>query len=155
MTQINDDLFLEFVDVIAKRATCDRGRSGCVIVKDRRILTTGFVGVLAGFPSCDEVGHLLEKVQHADGTITEHCHRTIHAESAAILQAARCGVSLEGSTLYCTMTPCLRCAMQIVQAGIVRVVSKKKYKQSEMSENVFSMSNVEFEVKHNEIITYE
>ena len=132
-----DEYFLNIVDSISLRATCDRGKAGCVITKNNRILVTGYVGAPSGLPDCSEVGHMLEDVIHVDGTKSTHCHRTIHSEMNGILQAARIGVSLEGSTLYCTMTPCMRCAMAIIQVGITRVVCKQKYQLSDVSEKLF------------------
>ena len=73
-----DEYFMEVARTIAKRATCDRGRSGCVIAKDNQILVTGYVGSPAGLPHCDEVGHLMKKMIHDDGSITQHCVRTVH-----------------------------------------------------------------------------
>ncbi|HPU98861.1 MAG TPA: cell division protein DedD, partial [Candidatus Hydrogenedentes bacterium] len=82
---------MEVANAIAKRATCNRGRSGCVIARDRTILVTGYVGSPKGFPHCDDVGHLMKRVVHEDGSVTEHCVRTVHAEQNAICQAARLG----------------------------------------------------------------
>ncbi len=110
------------VDEVAKRATCDRGKSGCLIVKDKRILCSGYVGSPPGFPHCDEAGHLLKKVINDDGSISRHCVRTIHAEQNAICQAAKYGIPLEGTTLYCTMEPCRVCAMLIISVGVKKVV---------------------------------
>ncbi len=111
----------------ARRATCDRGRSGCVIVRDKQVLVTGYVGSPKGMSHCDEVGHLLKEVYHEDHSVTKHCVRTVHAEQNAICQAARRGMALDDSTLYCKMTPCRTCAMLIINCGIVRVVCEKKY----------------------------
>jgi dCMP deaminase len=96
-----DEYFMELANTAAKRATCDRGRSGCVIVRDKHVLVTGYVGSPLGLPHCDDVGHLLKKVYHEDGRITQHCVRTVHAEQNAICQAARLGIALDGGTLYC------------------------------------------------------
>jgi dCMP deaminase len=90
-----DEYFMEVARAIAKRATCDRGRSGCVISKEKQILSTGYVGSPKGLPHCDEVGHLMKKVIHDDDTITQHCMRTVHAEQNAICQAAKMGVPIE------------------------------------------------------------
>ncbi len=84
-----DEYFLEIMRSVAKRATCDRGRASSVFVKDRQILVTGYVGSPVGMPHCDDVGHQLKKIIHEDGTITEHCMRTVHAEHNAIWQAAK------------------------------------------------------------------
>jgi dCMP deaminase len=150
-----DDYFLEIVKTVALRATCDRGKSGCVVTKNNRILVTGYVGAPSGISDCNEIGHLLEKVIHTDGSISEHCHRSVHAETNALLQAARIGVSLEGATLYCSMTPCMKCAMSIIQVGITRVVCEKKYHQGKISEELFSKANIEIMFKHDEIMTYD
>jgi dCMP deaminase len=149
-----DDYFFGIMHAVAARATCDRGRSGCVITKNNRILVSGYVGSIPGSAECDVVGHLLEKVTHSDGSISEHCHRTIHSEQNAIYQAARTGIVLEGSTLYCTMTPCMRCAMAIIQVGIIRVVCERKYHQGKISEEMFEKSNIIIEFKHDEIVEY-
>ena len=79
-----DEYFMEICRTVAKRATCDRGRSGCVIRKNNRILVTGYVGSPAGLPHCEEVGHQLKKMVHEDGTVTQHCVRTVHAGQNAI-----------------------------------------------------------------------
>ncbi|MDH5783661.1 MAG: deaminase, partial [Candidatus Bathyarchaeota archaeon] len=92
-----DRYFLDLCEAVSKRATCDRGRSGCVIVKDKRILTTGYVGSPAGLPHCDETGHDMRKVFDDAGNVTQHCVRTLHAEQNAIIQAAKFGVSIDGA----------------------------------------------------------
>jgi len=109
---------MELTRTAARRATCDRGRSGCVIVRDRQVLVTGYVGSPKGLPHCDDVGHLMKKVIHDNGSITQHCMRTVHAEQNAITQAARRGIALDGGTLYCRMTPCRTCSMLIINCGI-------------------------------------
>ena len=78
-----DEYFIKLVEEVAKRATCDRGMSGCIIVRDKRILCSGYVGSPPGFPHCNEVGHELKKVLDVDGTVRQHCVRTIHAEQNA------------------------------------------------------------------------
>ena len=140
-----DEYFMEVSRTIAKRATCDRGRSGCVIAKDKQILVTGYVGSPVGLPHCDEVGHLMKKMIHEDDSISQHCVRTVHAEQNAICQAAKKGVSIDGSTLYCKMTPCRTCAMLIINCGIKRVVCEKKYHLAEESEQMLKDSGVELE----------
>src|SRR5690349_4042249 len=109
-----DEYFLNLVDEVARRATCDRGRSGCVVVRDHRILCTGYVGSPPGLPHCEDVGHVLRAVKDEAGTETTHCVRTIHAEQNAVAQAARHGIALHGATFYCTMEPCRTCAMLII-----------------------------------------
>ena len=150
-----DEYFMEVADAIAKRATCDRGRSGCVIARDKMILATGYVGAPTGLPHCDDVGHQLKKVVHEDGTVTQHCVRTVHAEQNAICQAARHGVGIEGATLYCRMTPCRTCAMLIINCGIRRVVCERKYHAGAESEEMFRTAGILLEYKHEEIQKYD
>lgn len=122
-----DEYFIEIARTVASRATCDRGRSGCVIVRNRQILVTGYVGSPRGLPHCDDVGHHMKKVVHEDGRESNHCVRTVHAEQNAICQAARLGISIDDATLYCKMTPCNVCAMLIINCGIWQVVCEKRY----------------------------
>lgn len=150
-----DEYFMNLADTVAERATCNRGRSGCVIVKDRQILVTGYVGAPTGLPHCDEVGHLFKKMIHEDGHITQHCVRTVHAEQNAIAQAAKRGIALEGSTLYCRMTPCRTCAMLIINCGIVRVVCQRKYHDCAESENMFKMAGIQLEYIYEEVQQYD
>ncbi len=138
-----DEYFMEIAQTVSKRATCDRGRSGCVIARDRQILVTGYVGSPVGLPHCDEAGHQLKKIIHEDGKVTQHCVRTVHAEQNAICQAAKRGISIDGATIYCRMTPCRTCAMLIINCGIKRVVCEKKYHDSSDSETLFKNASVE------------
>jgi len=149
-----DEYFMQVADAISQRATCDRGRSGCVIARDRQLLVTGYVGSPAGLPHCDDVGHQLKKVVHEDGHTTQHCVRTVHAEQNAICQAAKLGVSINGATLYCRMTPCRTCAMLIINCGIVRVVCEKRYHAAEESEKIFDQAGVVLEYVSREILEY-
>ncbi len=149
-----DEYFMEVCRSIAKRATCDRGRSGCVIARDNQILVTGYVGAPTGLPHCDEVGHHLKKMQHEDGSITQHCVRTVHAEQNAICQAAKRGISIEGATLYCKMTPCRTCAMLIINCGIVRVVAERRYHDSEDTIQMFKQAGIKLEHLDDRVETY-
>ncbi|MEM3055000.1 MAG: deaminase, partial [Candidatus Bathyarchaeia archaeon] len=101
-----DDYFLGITEAVSKRSTCDRGRSACVVTLDNQILVTGYAGSPTGFPHCDEVGHQIKKLIHEDGTVTEHCMRTVHAEQNALAQAAKRGIAINGATVYVNMTPC-------------------------------------------------
>lgn len=150
-----DEYFLEVVKTVAKRATCDRGRSGCVIVKDKQILVTGYVGSPTGLPHCDEVGHLFKKMINEEGEISTHCVRTVHAEQNAICQAAKRGIALEGATLYCTMTPCRTCAMMIINCGIKRVVCLNKYHNGKESEEMFAQAGIQLDFVSEEVMKYE
>ena len=150
-----DEYFLEVAHTVSSRATCDRGRSGCVIVRDKQILVTGYVGSPKGLPHCDEVGHLMKKIVHEDDHTSQHCVRTVHAEQNAICQAARLGISLDGSTLYCRMTPCRTCAMLIINCGIKRVVCEKKYHAGAESEEMFLTAGLKIEFVSEEIQSYD
>jgi dCMP deaminase len=150
-----DDYFMEISRTVASRATCDRGRSGCVIVRDKQILVTGYVGSPTGLPHCDDVGHQMKKVLHEDGKITQHCVRTVHAEQNAITQAAKLGISINKATLYCKMTPCRTCAMLIINCGIERVVCERKYHAGAESEAMFLEAGVTLEYFCEEIEQYK
>jgi len=150
-----DEYFLGLTAEVAKRATCDRGLSGCIIVKDRRIVATGYVGSPAGLPHCDEVGHLLKKVVDDQGAESVHCMRTIHAEQNAVCQAARYGIALDGSTLYCSMEPCRICAMLIINVGIKRVVARKRYHAGAETREMFAQAGVELDVSEDSIESYD
>lgn len=150
-----DEYFLKLVQEVGKRATCDRGRSGAIIVKDKRILCTGYVGSPPGMPHCDEAGHLMKKVIDEDGTVHQHCVRTLHAEQNVILQAAKYGIPIGGSTLYCNMEPCRVCAMMIATVGIKRVVCQKKYHAARETREIFKQSEVKLEVIEDRVEAYE
>src|SRR5271166_3692493 len=114
-----DEYFMEIARQVASRATCDRKHVGAVLVRDRIILSTGYNGSIRGMPHCDEVGHLMEN---------GHCVATVHAEANAVLQAARTGVRIEGSSLYTTASPCWPCFKLVANAGIVRIVYGEFYR---------------------------
>ena len=136
-----DEYFMEVCRSIAKRATCDRGRSGCVIARDNQILVTGYVGAPTGLPHCDEIGHQMKKTQHEDGTVTQHCVRTVHAEQNAICQAAKRGISIEGGTLYCKMTPCRTCAMYHDSADTIEMFRQAGIRLEHIHDEVESYRN--------------
>jgi dCMP deaminase len=139
-----DEYFMNIAELVGSRATCDRGRSGCVVVRDRRMLVTGYVGSPVGMAHCDELGHEMHTVINDDNTESKHCVRTVHAEQNAIAQAARMGIALDQATLYCHMTPCYVCAKILINAGIKRIVALKDYHQAEKSKKIFKQSGVEF-----------
>ena len=120
---------MEIAYVIAGWASCFKAdrKIGCVIVKNKRIVTTGYNGAPAGIKTCVERGECLrKKMGIASGTKHEICY-AIHAEQNAIIQAAKLGSSIDGATLYCTHQPCVICAKMIVNSGISRVVYKHGY----------------------------
>ena len=150
-----DRYFLDLCEAISKRATCDRGKAGCVIVRDKRIMTTGYVGAPAGLPHCDEVGHDMRKVFDDNGSVSQHCVRTLHAEQNAIIQAARFGIALDGATLYCKMTPCRRCAMMMINSGIKRVVCERRYHADKDTTDLFEQADIELVVMNEDVEEYD
>ncbi|MEA3323076.1 MAG: cytidine/deoxycytidylate deaminase family protein [Patescibacteria group bacterium] len=149
-----DQYFLELVKVVGGRGTCDRGRSGCVIAKSKRIISTGYVGSPVGTAHCDDVGHEMHIVTE-NGKESQHCIRTTHAEQNAIVNAARFGAALDGATLYCHMTPCYVCAKMIINAGIKKVVCNKDYHKGARSKEIFEEAGVEYVLNNEEIETYD
>ncbi len=115
-----DDYFMAVVKIVSARGNCDRLYAGAVLVKNNRIIATGYNGAPPGLPTCNEVGHLLE-----DG----HCVRTVHGEHNALLQAARIsGPSTDGATLYTKYSPCIHCTKYTIATGVKRVVIGKIYR---------------------------
>jgi dCMP deaminase len=113
-----DQYFLDVAKLLATRATCDRLHVGAVIVKDHRILVTGYNGSSPKAPHCDEVGHLI---------VNDHCKRTTHAEINAIAQAAANGIALRDSHIYITHAPCTECFRMILACGINRITFSELY----------------------------
>ncbi len=130
-----DEYFLKLAMLASERATCPRMHCGCVLVRDRYVLSTGYNGSLPGQPHCDEVGCLV---------VNGHCVRTNHAEINAICQATRHGVTLTGATAYVTNMPCTTCAKALIAAGIVRVVVFSDYHDT-LAEEFFRDCGVELE----------
>jgi dCMP deaminase len=149
-----DEYFLNLVEIVGSRGTCDRGRSGCVIAKDKRILSTGYVGSPVNTKHCDEVEHEMHTVTHDNGKETRHCIRTSHAELNAIANAARFGMALDGATLYCHMTPCYTCAKIIINAGIKKVVCKLDYHAGERSKEIFKEAGIIYNLTSAKMQTY-
>jgi dCMP deaminase len=132
---------MEIAEVVAKRSTCMRRQIGAVIVKDRRILTTGYNGAPSGLSHCADIGCMRDHRGIESGTRHELC-RALHSEMNAIIQAAQYGVSTRGSTLYCTHQPCSVCARMIINAGICRVVYAGDY-PDEFSMELLGESSIE------------
>ena len=150
-----DEYFIEITRTVARRSTCDRGHSGAVVVRDRRILSTGYVGSPPGLPHCDDVGHQVAQYLDEAGQVSQHCIRTIHAEQNAISQAARFGISLQDSTLYCKMEPCFVCARMIIAVGITRVVCEKRYQRGELTREMFKDADIQLDVLSGEVEHYD
>ncbi len=131
-----DKRFMDLTETIAKWSSCYREdrNVGAVIVRNKRILTTGYNGAPSGIKSCKEKGECLRvKLGIESGKRHELCY-AIHAEQNAIIQAAKIGVCIEGATLYCTHQPCAICSKMIVNAGISRIVYKHPYPDEFASE---------------------
>ncbi len=150
-----DEYFITLTKAVAERSTCDRGRSGAIIVKDKRVLSTGYVGSSPGAPHCDEAGHDMRKVVDETGEASQHCVRTIHAEQNALTQAARFGTSVQDATLYCKMVPCNVCSKLILGAGIKRIVCEKDYHASKEAKELFRQAGVELVLMDKEVEKYE
>jgi dCMP deaminase len=150
-----DDYFLGLVKATSKRSTCNRGKSSCVIVKNKQILATGYSGSPAGLPHCDDVGHQIKKLVHEDGTETKHCLRTVHAEQNAICQAAKRGIAIEGAVIYLSMTPCRTCTMLLINCGIKCVICKQKYHAGAESEKMLKKANIKIKYKTRKVQKYK
>jgi dCMP deaminase len=149
-----DEYFMKIVEMVGTRGNCDRFRGGCVITRDRRIVVTGYNGAPVGARTCDEAGHELHTVVNEDGSQSRHCIRTTHAEQNAICEAARMGISLDGGTLYCQMTPCYTCAKMLINAGIKRVVCSKDYHAGQRTKEIFQETGVAYSLVNNEVTKY-
>ncbi|MFH0769672.1 MAG: cytidine/deoxycytidylate deaminase family protein [Chloroflexota bacterium] len=140
-----DEYFLKVASVVAERSTCRRHHIGAVAVKDKHILSTGYNGAPSGLKDCLELGCLRDEMNIPSGERHEIC-RGIHAEQNVIIQAALHGVSLEGSTIYCTHTPCVLCAKMLVNARIKRFVSFGKYNDDTFVD-LFREAGIEVDIK--------
>ncbi len=121
-----DDYFMKITADVAERATCVKRQVGAIIVKDNRILSTGYNGSPKGFRHCAEVGCIRQEMGIPSGQRHELC-RGLHAEQNAVIQAAWHGVKIAGGTLYCTYQPCVICAKMMINAGIVKLVYSGGY----------------------------
>ena len=133
-----DEYFMDIVNLIARRSTCLRRSVGAVLVKDKRILATGYNGAPSGLKHCSEVGCLRKDID--SGERHELC-RGLHAEQNAIIQAAIHGISISGATLYCTNHPCSICLKMLINAGIVEVVYQNDY-NDELAMNMLKESTI-------------
>ena len=121
-----DEYFMDITRVVATRSTCLRRQVGSVIVKDKRLLTSGYNGAPKNLAHCAETGCLRDEYHIPSGQRHELC-RGLHAEQNAIIQAALHGVAIEGATIYCTHQPCSACTKMIINAGIIRIVFENSY----------------------------
>ncbi|MDH7603884.1 MAG: deaminase [Melioribacter sp.] len=127
-----DEYFLKVAMLVSERATCPRMHCGCVIVKDKQILSTGYNGSIPGDEHCEDVGCMI---------VDNHCVRTIHAEMNALLQCALHGVSTQGATAYITNMPCTNCAKALIAAGIKEIVIFSDYHDT-LAEEFFARAKV-------------
>jgi len=141
----SDEYFLKVASVVAERSTCRRHHVGAVAVRDKHILATGYNGAPSGFKDCLELGCLRDELGIPSGERQEIC-RGIHAEQNVIIQATLHGVSLEGSTIYATHTPCILCAKMLVNARIRRFVSFGKYSDNSFVD-LFQEAGIEVDIK--------
>lgn len=128
-----DHYFMKLALNVAERSTCERATVGAVLVKDHRIIATGYNGSISGDPHCDEAGHLMR-----DG----HCIRTLHAEMNAILQCALNGVSTREATVYVTFFPCLNCTKALIQAGVSKIYYANDYRNDPYAEELLANHHV-------------
>jgi dCMP deaminase len=149
-----DRYFMDLVSSVGKRGTCNRGRAGCLVVKDKRIIATGYVGAPPKLAHCDDVGHWFKKTIHEDGSVTQHCIRTVHAEANAIAQAAKYGIAIDGATLYCKIEPCLDCTKLLISAGIKRVVCENRYHAAKEAREMLEEAGVEVESLNEKVELY-
>ncbi len=140
-----DQYFLKIASVVAERSTCRRHHMGAIAVRDKHILATGYNGAASGLKDCLELGCLRDEMNIPSGERQEIC-RGIHAEQNVIIQAALHGVSLEGSTIYCTHTPCVLCAKMLVNAKIKRFASSGRYSDDAFID-LFQEAGIEVEIK--------
>ena len=140
-----DEYFLKIAAVVAERSTCRRHHVGAVAVRDKHMLATGYNGAPSGARDCLELGCLRDELAIPSGTRHEIC-RGIHAEQNVVIQAGLHGVSLDGSTIYCTHTPCVLCAKMLVNAKIKRYVSLGKYSDDSFAE-LFWEAGIEVHIK--------
>ena len=136
-----DAYFMDITFLVAKRSTCLRRSVGSLVIKDKRILSTGYNGAPTGIRHCNETGCLRQKMKVVSGEKHELC-RGIHAEQNAIIQAAYHGVSIKGATLFCTNLPCSICAKMIINAGIIKICYHSGYADA-MSEEMLGEAGVD------------
>ncbi len=135
-----DEYFMEIARVVASRSTCLRRQVGAVLVREKRILTTGYNGAPRGLAHCLEIGCLREQLGIPSGERQELC-RGLHAEQNAVIQAAYHGVSIRGATLYCTHQPCITCAKMLINAGIEKIIYEEAY-PDELAEQMLREAGV-------------
>jgi dCMP deaminase len=137
-----EEYFMEITELVATRATCLRRKVGAILVKDRRILATGYNGPPQGVPHCDELGGCLREKLGVPSGERQELSRAVHAEQNAIIQAAKMGTNIDGSTLYVTNFPCFICAKMLINAGVIKIVYKEGY-PDEFSKDILKEAGLE------------
>ena len=137
------EYFMAITKLVARRSTCMRREVGAILVKDKRILATGYNGAPAGLKHCEEVGCLRESASIPSGERHELC-RGLHAEQNVIIQAAYHGIPIVGSTLYCTNKPCVICTKMIINAGILKIIYEEGY-NDDLADQMLMEANIEEE----------
>ncbi len=137
-----DEYFMEITKLVAQRSTCLRRQVGAIIVKEKKILTTGYNGAPSGTTHCLDIGCLRDKLNVPSGERHELC-RALHAEQNAIIQAAQHGVSIKGGVLYSTLQPCSLCSKMIINSGITAVYYEDGY-PDQMALDLFEEAHIEF-----------
>ena len=137
------EYFMAITKLVAKRSTCKRRAVGAILVKEKRILATGYNGAPAGLRHCEEVGCLRENNSVPSGERHELC-RGLHAEQNVIIQAAYHGISIAGSTLYCTNKPCVICSKMIINAGIEKIIYEEGY-NDDLADQMLTEAGIEKE----------
>lgn len=135
-----DEYFLEMAQLVAKRSTCLRRMVGAVLVREKRILATGYNGAPSGLKHCIDIGCLRQKLKIPSGQRHELC-RALHAEQNALIQASLHGISVKGATLYATTQPCVICAKMLINAGIKEIVITQGY-PDKMAMDFFKQAKV-------------
>ena len=149
-----EEYFISIMKAVGSRGTCNRGKAGCVIVKEKRILSTGYAGAPTHLPHCDEAGHQMELTVHSDGVERKHCVRTTHAEQNAIVQASKHGISIDGSSIYVKMEPCPACTKMIINSGITEVICEKQYHAAQESRKLLKQAGIKLTVLYEELESY-
>lgn len=126
-----DHYFMTMAQMVAQRSTCDRLLAGSVLVRDKRVIGTGYNGSPAGLDHCDDIGHLMHE---------GHCIRTLHSEENTLVQAAKLGIITENSTLYTTFSPCYHCLKKLIAAGVKRIVVGQIYRDTRIFDTCMKAS---------------
>ena len=138
-----NEYFMSITKMVARRSTCLRRQVGAILVKDKRILATGYNGAPSGLKHCEEVGCLREDTSIPSGQRHELC-RGLHAEQNAIIQAAYHGFSIRGATLYCTNKPCVICSKMLINAGIKKILYEDGY-DDQLADQMLTEADIEVE----------